>query len=429
MKNKFSLGLIQVLHPATIKHLNVGHPWVTIDNYSLKFPDTILLYWRDMPNKKIILFIKDPHHPQVCARKLTVVTPMEFQEWERSPSETLRLYFKNSLRLAFQKRIKLGIKNRRENEFLFFQEADGIPALQILRLATEIIFIFHGSFWEQEIWKDVLFETYHEEAGSQFLPTDVKHLWYQNREINPGKSKESSYPVRINKTDQLAPPFETFIQEEGVQMKIGLGQSYDYGIYTDMACIRKKIHEKFSHYWRGSKVLNLFSYSGMFSFQAIDWEASAVTSVDNNEKSWLLFEENLKANSQNPDFHEKLNLGIFDALSKLTKDKRIFDVIIVDPPPSFTDLKSKYSVEDFYRKALPQLLGMLSPKGLMVVFCNKHKVTWKEFRTIFLGDPKSKWSIEEEFQLQEDCPTIPNYSEGNYLKGLALAIKSERRIT
>jgi 23S rRNA (cytosine1962-C5)-methyltransferase len=255
----------------------------------------------------------------------------------------------------------------------------------------------------------------------------MNHLWIQHREINPGKQKDSAFPICLGNPD-VGQSKEFFIQEAGVQMKIALGSSYDYGIYTDMACVRSDMHQNFSHYWRGAKVLNLFSYSGIFSFQSIIWEAEQVTSVDNNEKSWKLFEENKLANNQTDAQHEELKLGVFAALTKLVKEKRTFDVIIVDPPPSFTDLKSKYSVEDFYRKTLPTLLGLLSPRGLFIGFCNKHKVTWKEFRTLFIESDKSKWKLEKEFQLQDDCPTIPNYPEGNYLKGVALAVKSEKRV-
>ena len=117
--NNFTLGMIQGLHPATLKHLNIGHPWITIDSYSAKFPHTHLLYWRDLANKKTILFIKDPYHPEVCARKLTVINPTDLANWERSTFETLTSYIRQSLKDAFQKRKKLALSILYQNKIQY----------------------------------------------------------------------------------------------------------------------------------------------------------------------------------------------------------------------------------------------------------------------------------------------------------------------
>ena len=117
--------------------------------------------------------------------------------------------------------------------------------------------------------------------------------------------------------------------------------------------------------------------------------------------------------------HRSLKVDIFQGLHDLIKKEELFEVIIIDPPPSFTSEKSKMSVEDFYEKSLPLFLKLLSSQGHLLLFCNKHQVTWQKFKNIIeTGIPKNQGKIVEKFHLNEDCPTIKGFSEGDYLKGL-----------
>ena len=53
------------LHPATIKHMKKGHPWVTKDSYTQAFPEnrTFLIGLDGRHEKEFALFIHDPNAP------------------------------------------------------------------------------------------------------------------------------------------------------------------------------------------------------------------------------------------------------------------------------------------------------------------------------------------------------------------------------
>jgi 23S rRNA (cytosine1962-C5)-methyltransferase len=58
------------LHPATIKHIENGHFWVTEDSFTKRFPpnELFLLGVDSKTKKEVGLFIHDPLHKNVKAR-------------------------------------------------------------------------------------------------------------------------------------------------------------------------------------------------------------------------------------------------------------------------------------------------------------------------------------------------------------------------
>ena len=61
------------LHPASIKHIKKGHPWVTKDKYSLNFPSRDLFLWSKTAEHERVMLLNDPEHPQVKARVWSII--------------------------------------------------------------------------------------------------------------------------------------------------------------------------------------------------------------------------------------------------------------------------------------------------------------------------------------------------------------------
>ena len=57
------------LHPASCKYLKLGHPWITDDSFTKKFPkDAFFLIGNDERNRQdVALLINDPQHKTVKA--------------------------------------------------------------------------------------------------------------------------------------------------------------------------------------------------------------------------------------------------------------------------------------------------------------------------------------------------------------------------
>ena len=179
-----------------------------------------------------------------------------------------------------------------------------------------------------------------------------------------------------------------------------------------MASIRKKLDGQFKN---SKKVLNLFSYTGAFSLQALS-HASEATSVDLSGKymSWL--EENVELNG----WSERHQSIVKSCAKALKENKEKYDLVVCDPPSFSSDGKKRESAQDFYKKNWSDLWNSVSDGGKLIVFLNTHKVSRKKFKSLIVDLLRNKGRITSDLYLDEDCGTLKGFPEGDYLKGFLI---------
>ncbi len=364
------------LHPITLRLFKQGHPWILKDEYTVRFPKgkDLLQIKEKNTGEELGWFLHDPQHPRIKARFLT----KEMKNFES--------YLKVSLKKAIEKRKQ---DYERENLYLSFGEVDGLPGLLIQKLKNHLLIQYQAFVWEKYL---------------PLIKRELKNdnIWIQKR--IPGEQKQA--PEGPQDSEAV---FK--LSEYGVDYKIVLNQYHDIGIYTDMAGIRKKLDP---HFKKARKVLNLFSYTGAFSLQALKHGAEA-TSVDLSGKymSWL--EENIEMNGWD-DRHTSI---VKSCAKALKENKNIYDFIICDPPSFSSDGKKRESAQDFYKKNWNEMWRLLEPGGKLIVFLNTHKVTRKKFKTLIQSLIKGGKVISELY-LSEDCSSLKGFPESDYLKGFII---------
>eukprot|EP00878_Enallax_costatus_P035967 GHUV01040233.1.p1 GENE.GHUV01040233.1~~GHUV01040233.1.p1 ORF type:complete len:118 (+),score=27.01 GHUV01040233.1:430-783(+) len=106
---------------------------------------------------------------------------------------------------------------------------------------------------------------------------------------------------------------------------------------------------------RGSRVLNLFGYTGGFSIYAGLAGASHVTTVDVAEAALGAADSNWQLNDLNPRQHEGIAMDAFEFLDRAVAAKEQWDVVICDPPsfaPNKASVpKAQASYERLFQKA------------------------------------------------------------------------------
>lgn len=395
------------LHPATIKHMKKGHPWVTKDSYTAEFPGNRTFLIGMGYEKEFALLIQDPNHPHVKARLWSLIPPF-VDGVKNFPKE---LY--DRLQSAVRSRISQGIDKERDNYYLVFGEGDRIPGLFIQKLGNKILIQHYADYWRKlgtllnHTLAAILKDYYPDERFTAYVETRNNEMENTIRRITmPGVRNDT------------ASPNEVILSEFGVKYIVRFDQNYDHGLYTDMSAIRKRM----TKYMKGS-VLNLFSYTGAYSLYSMKSGAESVVSVDLSPKylSWL--EENLDLNPDlNRESHQSLEMPVSEALSKLAAEKKQFDFIICDPPTASSDGKKTTNALDNYDKMIPQMMKVMSQDGVMVVFQNTHKVTKKKFEEKITAIAKSKGlKVIENLKMAEDCKPLSQFPEGNYLNGLVLS--------
>jgi 23S rRNA (cytosine1962-C5)-methyltransferase len=393
-----------LIHPISIKLIRSGHPWITADNFSNRFPkQNEFVIAMDDRKRPMALLMHDPNHKNVKARVWTTKYPFDREAQHFTAGLQARLD------LAIEKRVQDVTLKERENFYLVFGEADQLPGLFILKLQNRVLIQFFTSFWNK--YKSIIQTTIQE------IFPDIKdeQIWFQMR----GETRELQ-KLPINAADSGRRD-EFHLQEFGLQYLIRLGSSYDHGLYTDMSSVRYTL-KNFIH--AETKVLNLYCYTGAFSLWAMKLGAKQVTSVDLSPKYIEWLQQNLGLNPElNSAQHEALTMSAEEALVKLRADEKKFDFIICDPPSSSSDGEKRTSAIKSYKDLISKMDKILNPKGHMVIFLNTHQVSGPKYeKTIqdILSELKLNYKLSLRLTLGQDCPTLKGFPEGNYLKGLVL---------
>lgn len=393
-----------LIHPVSIKLLRQGHPWITADHFSNRFPrQSEFIIATDDRKRPMALLLHDPYHKNVKARVWSTKFPFDREAQHFTASIQARLDH------AFEKRIQQKELKERENFYLVFGEADHLPGLFILRLKDRVLIQFYTSFWNR--YKSIIQTTLQE----VFPEITDDNVWFQLR----GETKELQ-KLPQNAVDQTRRD-EFHLSEFGLQYLIRLGSSYDHGLYTDMSSIRHTLSKLVT---QDSKVLNLYSYTGAFSLWAMKLGASEVVSIDLSPKYIEWLQQNLALNHDlNHTQHEAMVKSVDEALNEFKAQGRKFNLIICDPPSSSSDGEKRTSAIKAYRELLQKMDAILDPGGKLIMFLNTHQVSQEKFDRIlkdYLTELKLNYKLSTRLHLGQDCPTLKGFPEGSYLKGIVL---------
>src|SRR5258708_10367223 len=133
---------------------------------------------------------------------------------------------------------------------------------------------------------------------------------------------------------------ETFtIWENGVQYELSFKEGYSVGLLLDQRDNRRRLLANhvaadfplFPGGAAGADVLNTFAYTCGFSVCAAK-AGARTTSLDLSKKYLEWGKRNFALNQIDPAAHNFIYGDVFDWLRRLSKKKRAYDAIILDPP-------------------------------------------------------------------------------------------------
>lgn len=392
------------IHPISIKMINRGHPWITKDKFSEKFNPRDRFIVALNRKRPFGLFLHDPTHKFISARL-----------WSKEGNfaklvQNFKKDLANRVATSIKKRSSDQDHKDRQNIYLVFGEADKLPGLFIQMLGTQILIQFYSNFWDH--YQDIIVKELIDKM-SEFFDINItrSNIWVQKR----GQGSSSQTPAKC--LDPNIAELKFTISEYDVNYKLILGRYYDFGIYTDMAAIRKKLQPSMQN---AKKVLNLFSYTGAYSLFALKHN-SEVTSVDLSQSYLEWLEENIKLN---PQLEPKAHTTVQDSVANFLKNcDQKYNLIISDPPSSSSDGKKRTSALKDYEKTLLQMYNLLDDEGELVLFLNTHNIGMNKFQqkmTQIIEQNNLKLKVLFNLGTHGDCPQLKGFPEGSYLKGIVL---------
>ncbi|NLE45399.1 MAG: class I SAM-dependent rRNA methyltransferase [Chloroflexi bacterium] len=127
--------------------------------------------------------------------------------------------------------------------------------------------------------------------------------------------------------------------ENGLKFEVDPVRGHKTGFYLDQR-ENRKIVEGMSN---GLDVLNVFAYTGAFSVYAARGGARSAVSIDASRPALAVAERNFALNLDVPAVracaHSTAAADAFDALVGLAESRKLFDLVVLDPP-SFTSRRA-----------------------------------------------------------------------------------------
>ncbi len=318
-------------------------------------------------------------------------------------------FYEQRLVNALSVRQALGLMRDDNNAFrLVHGEGDFLPGLVIDIYGNTAVMQAHSP--GMHFGRDLIAQ-----ALTRLPDGLVKNVYYKSETTLPYKAHLD--PVN----DYIIGSYDSDVAlENGLKFHVDWLKGQKTGFFVDQRENRRLLE----HYSKGRKVLNMFCYTGGFSFYAMRGGAQLVHSVDSSAKAISLTNDNVQLNFPNDPRHEAFAEDAFKYLDTMEKDN--YDLIILDPP-AFAKHKSVLrNALIGYRKLNAKAFEKIAPGGILFTFSCSQAVNKEQFRlAVFSAAAQSRRRVRILHQLTQpaDHPINIYHPEGEYLKGLVLYVE------
>ena len=318
-------------------------------------------------------------------------------------------FWKMKIEKAWNLRKSLGLaENAQTNVFrLINAEGDGMPGLIVDFYNGTAVIQMHtvGMF----LVREMLVEALKNVVGEQ-----LKAVYDKSAKTLPYKadiSSEDGYLFGKGK--------ETEVLENGLRFRVDWLEGQKTGFFTDQRENRLLVQ----HFAQNRDVLNMFCYTGGFSFYALKGGARLVHSVDSSAKAIGLAKENVELNFPDDTRHEAFTADAFEFMRDI---KNKYDLIILDPPAFAKHRDAVHQALQAYKRINTRAFEQIRSGGIVFTFSCSQVVSKERFReAVFSAAAISGRNVRILHQLTQpaDHPVNIYHPEGEYLKGLVLYVE------
>lgn len=319
-------------------------------------------------------------------------------------------FWKNKLKQALDMRIGAGIAdNARNNTYrLVHGEGDNLPGLVIDCYGKTAVMQAHSV--GMHIHRNTIARILTDVMGSR-----IENVFYKSETTLPYKAElgqENGF-IYGGSNDNIA-------MENGLKFYVDWLKGQKTGFFVDQRDNRSLLE----HYAKNRSVLNMFCYTGGFSFYAMRGGAKLVHSVDSSAKAVALTDANIELNFPSDTRHKSYAQDAFKYLADMPDGA--YDLIILDPPAFAKHRSAIKNAMIGYRRINAAAFRKIAPGGVLFTFSCSQAISREQFRlAVFTAAAQSGRKVRILHQLTQpaDHPVNIYHPEGEYLKGLVLAVE------
>lgn len=319
-------------------------------------------------------------------------------------------FWVRKLAVAKDLRVALGlIGNPQNNTYrLVHGEGDNLPGLIIDVYDHTAVMQAHSAgmhVYRMEI----------ADALSEVMGDVIENIYYKSETTLPFKADLLSTENGFIKGGSP----ENVAMENGLKFHVDWLKGQKTGFFVD----QRENRHLLERYAKGRNVLNMFCYTGGFSFYAMRGGANLVHSVDSSAKAIDLTNENVELNFPGDARHKAYAEDAFKYLDRMGDQ---YDLIILDPPAFAKHRDALRNALRGYTKLNAKAFEKIRPGGILFTFSCSQVVNKENFRNaVFTAAAQSGRSVRILHQLTQpgDHPVNIYHPEGEYLKGLVLYVE------
>ena len=326
-------------------------------------------------------------------------------------------FWHSRLSSALQMRQAIGIADNPENNTyrLVHGEGDNLPGLIIDVYGQTAVMQAH-SIGMHLCRKQVA------RVLAKVMESRILHIYYKSETTLPFMTADDMNGFLLGGSD------DNIALENGLKFRVDWLKGQKTGFFVDQRENRSLLEQ----YARGKRVLNMFCYTGGFSFYAMRGGAELVHSVDSSAKAIELTKQNVELNFPGDPRHEAFCEDAFKFLDgsvgggNTSANGTGYNLIILDPPAFAKHRGALHNALKGYTRLNQKAFEKIEKGGILFTFSCSQVVTKDHFRNaVFTAAALAKRKVRILHQLHQpaDHPINIYHPEGEYLKGLVLYVE------
>lgn len=318
-------------------------------------------------------------------------------------------FFTERLLMAFAMRKSIGVADNPENNTyrLVHGEGDNLPGLVIDCYGETAVMQAHSV--GMHVCRNVIAKVLMNVMGER-----IKNVFYKSETTLPFKAElgqENGFICGRSENNTAV--------ENGLKFYVDWLKGQKTGFFID----QRENRSLLERYSKGKTILNMFCYTGGFSFYAMRGGARVVHSVDSSAKAIELTNANVGLNFPEDKRHVAY---CEDAFKFLDKADDVYDLIILDPPAFAKHRNALHNALKGYTRLNLKAMQRIRQGGILFTFSCSQVVTKDNFRNaVFTAAALAGREVRILHQLHQpaDHPINIYHPEGEYLKGLVLYVE------
>ncbi len=344
------------LKPAAERKVKMGHPWVfeesiTKQSKEAKTGDLCIIF-DSAKNQFLAMGLFDEDSP-------IKIKLFQFHKQVKFDDN----FILNNLNKAYYKREKY-FDDSFNAYRLIYGESDNFPSLVIDVYNKSAVIKIYSLIWANylKLISEYIFNLLDLDCVilrlSRNIEIKAKQIDLFNGKILKGELKNNNIVFK----------------ENGLLFNANIVSGHKTGYFLDQRANRRRVGE----IAKGKSVLDVFSYNGGFTINALCKDAKSVTSIDINEHALKSIEDNLKLNKYNGKFNFICG-DAFVKMEELIKNKTSFDIVVIDPPAFAKSEREIETAKKQYSRLASLGSKLVNKDGYLILASCSSRINSDEF--------------------------------------------------